>query len=239
MIPEYPITSLHQIELTSRCNLRCRYCPSPHLGREKMDMSAGTFDACLNWAAYFSKRGTQRELNLAGIGESTLHPNFAAMVLRARKVLGWDIALTMATNGILVTEELAQEIAPAKPLIWVSLHRPEKAGPAVEILRKYGLCAGVSADPSIAANDWAGQVKWFNSAAPMACPWVTGGRVFAMADGRVSPCCIDASGCGVIGTVFDDVSRMATRPYELCRTCAQHLAIPEYDQRAGQAEVAA
>ena len=45
----------------------------------------------------------------------------------------------------------------------VKLHRPEKAGPAVEAYRKIGALDGVSADPSINAYDWAGQVEWFNS----------------------------------------------------------------------------
>jgi hypothetical protein len=227
---KFPITALHQVELTSRCNLRCRYCPSPHLGRSKIDMEEDVFVRALFWAQRFVRNGTQFELNLAGIGESTMHPRFVEWVLLAREQLGPHVNLTLATNGLLVTEEMAGAIAPAKPLIWVSLHRPEKAGPAIEVLKKYGLLSGVSADPALAATDWAGQVNWFVTAPKRKCPWVTGGRVFAMSDGRISPCCIDADGSGALGTVWDDLTKINTHPYQLCRTCDQDVGVPMLEE---------
>lgn len=224
----YAITSVHQLELTSRCNLRCRYCPSPHLPRPKADMEHDVFMQSIYWAQKFVEAGTQHELNLAGIGESTMHPRFAEYVRVARQALGPNVALTMATNGLLITEELVREIAPAKPMIWVSMHRPEKAGPAIEILRKYGLLSGVSADPSIAAIDWAGQVDWFVSTPTKhsLCPWVRGGRVFVMSDGRISACCLDADGGGVVGTIHDDLTRLGTKPYKLCAGCHHDVGVP-------------
>jgi len=226
------VLAVHQLELTSRCNLRCRYCPSPHLGREKLDMSDEIFSRGLFWATRFVRAGLQNELNLAGIGESTMHPRFAEYVKRARHAVGDRVLLSMATNGLLITEELVAEIAPYHPAIWVSLHRPEKGGPAVEILKKHKLLHGVSADPSVAAIDWAGQVKWHVSTGRSPCPWVRGGRVFVMADGRISACCLDASGAGVIGTIFDDLTKLRTKPYKLCATCHHDVGIPIPEEAA-------
>jgi hypothetical protein len=140
--------------------------------------------------------------------------------------VGKHVAVVLATNGLLMTDELAREIAPARPSVWVSLHRPERAGPAVEALRKAGILSGISADPSLAAVDWAGQVKWHVSAPKGApCPWIQSSMVMVMADGRVTRCCFDSTGEGVMATVDDDLSKHATSPWSLCATC--HLSVPQ------------
>lgn len=233
----YSITSLHQIEITSRCNLRCRYCVHPTMPRAKQDMDEATYTRSLYWAKRFSHAGTQRELNLAGIGESTMHPDFVRWVHLAREAVGEFCQLVLATNGLLVTKEMAQAIKAARPMVWVSLHRPEKAGPAVEVLKAAGILSGISADPSIAAMNWAGQVKWHMSAPPRRpCPWVRGGRVMAMSDGRITTCCLDGAAVGVLGHVEDNVAALRTQPYSLCATCDQDLGIPGYAQHAPRRE---
>lgn len=223
------ISSIHQIEITSRCNLRCRYCVHPKMPRDKIDMSEAIFSRAIDWAVRFVREGTQRELNLAGIGESTMHPKFIQFLEEARFRLGWGVDLTMATNGLLMTEAMAKQIAPYRPRVWVSLHRPERAGPAVEALKKAGILAGVSADPSLAAIDWAGQVQWHTSHQPgMTCGWVTTGRAFVMSDGRVGTCCLDGKGDdGVLGTIFDDLTEMRLAPYSLCKTCSYKIGEPQ------------
>jgi len=191
-------------------------------------MSDAVWKQTLDWVAYYHQRnqGTQ-ELNLAGIGESTLHPNFVRYVHEAREVVGPDSLLTFTTNGLLITEELAQALAPAKVAVGVSLHRPEKAGPAIAILRRYGLFWAASADPSLNPTNWAGQVNWIVAGhGRRPCVWVRGGAVFVMADGRVSRCCYDASGVGVFATIDDDLTQLATSPYVLCRTCEQDVGVP-------------
>lgn len=228
----YPILRLHQIEMTSRCNLRCRYCPSPKLQRPKMDMDEKTYRLSLAAAKHFVQMGTQYELNLAGIGESTMHPEFVRFVAMAREAVGDRCALVLATNGLLMTREMAREIAPYKPMVWVSMHRPEKAGPAIEALREVGLLSGASADPSLASIDWAGQVEWHVSAGERKCDWVKGGRIFVMADGRVSRCCLDATGEGTFTTIDQlNLEDHSTSPYSLCANCDQDLGIPEFPQR--------
>lgn len=223
---KFPITQIHQIEMTSHCNLRCRYCPSPKLPREKLHMSDEDYKQALVWVKRYSSRATQGELNLAGIGESTMHPEFVRNVFWAREALDQSQPLVLATNGLLMTDEMARAIAPTGIRVWVSLHRPEKAGPAVEALKKAGILAGISADPSVASINWAEQVKWHRSATRTFCPWVRGGWVFVMADGRVSRCCIDAAGRGVMTTIHNDLDQHRTSAYSLCETCDQDVGVP-------------
>ena len=222
----FALRDIHQIEMTSHCNLRCKYCPSPHLGREKLHMSDAHYRRALTWVRYFRGVGTQGELNLAGIGESTMHPEFVRNVFLAREAVGEGHPILFATNGLLMTNELAMEIAPARPRVWVSLHRPERAGPAVEALKRAGLLVGVSSDPSLSAINWAGQVDWFVSSPGRECAWVKGGWAFVMADGRVSRCCLDATGEGVFAHVDDDLQKFRTSPYSLCRSCDQDVGVP-------------
>lgn len=226
-----PIRAIHQIEMTSECNLRCRYCTHPKMPRPKQHMDDATYMKALRWVQYFQGKHKHPELNLAGIGESTLHPEFVRNVFLAREAVGPGVNLVLATNGLLMTDELARAIAPAKPSVWVSLHRPERAGPAVEALKRAGILCGVSADASIAAVDWAGQVKWHVSAPKgNPCPWMTSAMVIVLSDGRVSRCCFDSDGSGVIGHIDEDLSQFATSPYALCAAC--HLSVPAMSRTA-------
>jgi Radical SAM superfamily len=223
----FGLREIHQIEITSRCNLKCVYCPSYRLPRPKLDMAREHYEQALDWAKFFQGQGTQTELNLAGIGESTLHPDFVEYLAMARRKLGDRQVLLFATNGLLMTEALAKEISPLAPHVYVSMHRPEKAGPAVHILQRYGLLAGISNDPALASSNWAGQVKW-EVTVPKGrpCYWVRGGKAFVMADGRVSRCAYDSTGVGVFATLADDLSKHATSPYVLCKTCDQDVGVP-------------
>lgn len=225
----YRITNIHQIEMTSKCNLACKYCPqhSNLMKRPKVHMSAEHYALALKWARMFVVGYGQRSLNLAGIGESTIHPDFVRNVHLAREAVGPGCELVLATNGVAVTDEMIKAIAPAKPRVFVSMHRPEKAGPAVEISKKYGVFAGASADPTLAATNWAGQVKWHVSVqGRRQCMWVKGGMVMIMADGGVTRCSYDASGIGRICDVTDNLRDWATAPYALCRGCDQDVGLP-------------
>lgn len=217
-----PISAVHQIEMTSRCNLRCRYCVHPTMPRAKQDMDEDTYVKSLDWARQFALRGTQRELNLAGIGESTIHPQFIRFLELARYSMPTGFRITVTTNGVAVTEDMVREMAKYSPSVFVSLHRPEKAGPAIELFKKYQMLEGASADPSIAAINWAGQVKWHVSVMQRRdCSWMREGKVMVMADGRITRCSLDGSGAGVLGTINDDLLSLRTNPYSLCESCDQ------------------
>jgi len=235
--PHMPINQLHQIEITSRCNLRCRYCVHPKMPRAKEDMDRETFERCLHWVSYFASLGTQSELNIAGIGESTLHPDFLEYASLAAKAIGKhpDGHLILATNGVAFTEEMAEALSKLRIEVWVSAHRPERAAGAVELCRKYKLSGGVSLDPVLHAMNWAGQVDWHESMPEnRLCKWMRTGSVFAMSDGRITACCLDGTGDEPIGHVEEDLATMHTRPYRLCMTCDQRLEINGWDQEQGK-----
>lgn len=226
---ERTVQEIHQIEISSHCSLRCKYCPSPAIVAGKFpDRTAGhmtpqTFARTLEWVSHYIKQGTQRELNLAGIGESTLNPDLVSFVRLAREVVGPNGRIVFATNGTHMTDELAAALAPYKPRITVSLHRPEVAKPAMKHLQKYGLLEGVSADPTINANSWAGQVDWPDDGNRFPCPWAWNGWLFVMSDGQFSRCCLDASGKGVMGHVNDPIGSIMWSPWDLCKNCYQDL----------------
>lgn len=217
------ITGIHQIEMTSRCNLRCKYCVHPTMKREKVDMTDEVWAMTMRRVSLFVSLGTQgHELNLCGIGESTLHPQFCDWVVEARWTIGPERDLILATNGVGVTQEHAKAMGRARMKVWVSLHRPEKAKETVDLLREFGVLAGISVDPSVAAVDWAGQVDWKTTAQPdpKGCMWLSTLRGFVMSDGRISRCCFDGQGTdGVIGTVFDDMAKLHHGEYSLCESC--------------------
>lgn len=219
-----PVRDVHQIELTTRCNLRCKYCPSPHLPRPKADMEWGAFEQALELVKHFVRRGTQTELSLTGIGESLLHPRFIEAVAAARAAIGQSRPLVITTNGLLLTEALCRDLAPFQPQVFVSLHRPEKAGPAVEAAKRAGILKGVNASAATSAFDWGGQVKWHISAPRIQCEYLRSGWCVVLQDGRVSTCCLDASGAGSVGTVWDDPESLKLQPYSLCSTC--HMEVP-------------
>lgn len=213
------ITQIHQVEITSNCNLRCKYCVHGKMPRPKMDMTHEVFERVIDLVSHYVKLGYQHELNLCGIGESTIHPRFIQFIDYARERLP-DIDLTMATNGVGLTPVMAETLLRNRVRTWVSLHRPEKASLAVELLKKHGVLAGVSADPSVAAVDWAGQIDWHVSAEKIPCMWLALGYGIAWSDGRIGTCSFDGQGeDGAIGTVWDDPATLYSKPYLLCEKC--------------------
>lgn len=215
-----PIREVHIIELTTRCNLRCRYCPSPQKLRPHEDMCWETFQQSLRFIQKLIDAGTQGEVALTGIGEPTMYPRFIEAVAELRRVIGPARQLTISTNGLLFDDALARELKPYRPYVFVSLHRPEKAGIAVEAAKRHGMLAGVNASAATSAMDWAGQVKWYNSHPPAACDYLKLGWAVVLVDGRVTQCCVDADGSGVTGTVWDEPAAVPMKPFALCSKCS-------------------
>ena len=160
------------------------------------------------------------ELSLTGIGEALLHPLFPDMLAMARDALGPHAPLVFSTNGILLTDQYAERIAPYQPLVYVSLHRPEKAGHAIEAAKRHGILAGYNPSPATSAMDWAGQVDWFVSHDPAPCEFLRSGWGVVLVDGRITTCCLDASALGVVGHVDDEIGSANIKPFSLCSTCS-------------------
>jgi hypothetical protein len=215
-----PVASIKQIEITSRCNLACSYCPHPKMARAKHDMDEETFYRTLLMVEHFCREGTQGELSLTGLGEALMHPKFPEMLEQARDVIGWNRPLVFSTNGLLLDDEMASMIAPARPIVFVSLHRPEKAGPAIEACKRAGIAVGKNNSFVDSALDWAGQVDWFVSAPRSPCEFLRSGWGVVLADGKITTCCFDADYSGVIGSVWDDPRGLEMKPYGLCEKCS-------------------
>lgn len=227
-----PVRDVHQIELTTRCNLRCTYCPHfPELPREKVDMDWDTFLAALDLVRFFVRQGTQTELSLTGIGESMLHPRFVEMVAESRAAIGPHRPLVVTTNGLLLDDAMCEAMKPYRPAIFVSLHRPEKAAPAIVAARKAGLLAGRNTAFADSAFNWAGhQENWtpIVSAPRIPCEFLRSGWCVVLVDGRVATCCLDADGSSVVGHVRDDPETLALKPWgdakKGCAAC--HMEVP-------------
>lgn len=223
-----PITSIHQIEVTSHCNLRCVYCPSKDLpkirGQAPTHMHLDVFDRALEHAIHYQAQGTQGELSLTGIGETLLHPEWRELVARARRALP-DNYLNFSTNGLLLTDDACEHLANYGVKVWVSLHRPEKAGPAIERATRWGIYDGPNASAATSSFDWAGQVDWPVSAPASPCEWLRSGWANVLVDGRITTCCLDAAGAGVVGLVTEEPGTHHLKPYSLCEGC--HMTIVE------------
>ena len=96
------LNRIHQIEVTTHCNLACVYCPHPKMRRKKEHMDFGTFMRAMQWVNYYEHLGNQKELAFTGIGEALLHPEFEDMLRFARRC--YDGFLHFSTNGILFNE---------------------------------------------------------------------------------------------------------------------------------------
>ena len=213
-----PVTSIKQIEVTTFCNLRCVYCPSPNLPRPYHHMDMEIFKRALVWAKYYLDQGTQDELSLTGIGEGLMHPNIVEMVKLSRETLPYN-RIVIATNGILLDDEMAAALAPYSPQMWVSMHRPEVAGPAIEVAKRHGIYGGMNSSFATSALDWAGQVDWFVSAPPTKCEFLRTGWGVVLSEGILTTCCLDATGEGIVGHVNDDPGTAYMKPYSLCKSC--------------------
>lgn len=220
-----PVREIHQIEISSRCNLRCKYCPHPHLERPKQDMADDVWRASLDLVAHYCRAGTQGEVALTGMGEALLHPEVVRYVAELRETIGPHRPLTFATNGIELNDDLCALLKPHNPQIYVSLHRPEKAGPAIETAKRWGLYAGANKAFADSAYDWAGQVKWYNSGPTFPCAYLSRAWAVVLVDGAISTCCWDAHGKNIIGNVRDDPTTLAMRTFPLCDQC--HHTVPD------------
>lgn len=222
------IQTINSIETSSICDNRCQYCPAPlqdqyrHTGLMQMDV----FKKTIALVKHFAEMGTQRELNLFGVGEPTLNPDIVSMVAYARQHVPPRIPLHLNTNGNVMTRHLAMSLKDAGiTSIDVTGHKPKAAAQSVRLFTELGIPHRVSFDAVLAPNNWAGQVDWLEPIypTPYPCPWVLQGQVMVMSNGDVTRCCIDAFGRGVFATVDDRLEDLDVTPFELCKSCHHTL----------------
>lgn len=212
------VREIHEIELTSVCNLACVYCPHPKLQRTKAHMEWATFERTLAHISYLCMLGTQGEVSLTGLGEAILYPRFIEALWRTRETIG-DRKLIISTNGVDMTPEIAKQLAAADVGVYVSLHRPEVATPALEMLKDAGCATATNVGFVDSALDWAGQVKWHVSAPRVHCGYLTNAWAVVRQDGSVDACCMDAHDLYPVGSVWDDLGSLRTHVTKLCESC--------------------
>ena len=106
---EYPLNQIY-FYLTEGCNLRCRHCwiePKYQAGDKSYPaLDIGLFRSIIEQA---------KPLGLAGVkltgGEPLLHPNINEIL---DVVMAEDLRLTVETNGVLCTSELAEKMMACK-----------------------------------------------------------------------------------------------------------------------------
>lgn len=223
-----PLREIHEIEFSSRCNLACRYCPHPKMKRAKADMTEATFQHTMRHLAHLLEIGTQGEVSVTGIGEAILHPKFGAWVEIIRDMLGVERHIVVSTNGVALTDEIAECMGKNQVRVYVSTHRPEKAGPAVQLLKKHGCAIGVNTAFVDDAIDWAGQVDWHVSDHKIhSCAYLERRWGAVRQDGSINTCCMDAESLYPIGHVSQSTGTLTTQATDLCKGC--HLAVtPEF-----------
>lgn len=218
-----PIQMVHQLEISSYCNLRCHYCPYKVMERDNLYMDEDTLQASLSFISQLEEAGTQDELALTGMGEAIMHPEFIPILSRVRKIVSGKI--TMSTNGIAFTEEIAQACAEYGVEVYVSGHRPEKAAFAVNLAREYGLLEDTNSSAMISSFNWAGQIEWPVTAPHTLCDYLKLGWCVILADGQITSCCLDAHGKNNLGNVkTHQPSEVVMEPWSLCRSC--HMTPP-------------
>jgi hypothetical protein len=186
-------------------------------------MTWDVFRAALGHVRYYCEQGTQGEVSLTGIGEAILHSDFIRMLAAVRTLIG-SRDIVLATNGVAMTDEIAYWLATYQVKVYVSLHRPEMAGPAIERLKQQKVAHEVNhafVDRSI---DWAGQVEWHNSGARHICDYQRLGWAVVRQCGSIDACCMDAHDLYPIGHVTNDFGSLHTRVTGLCASC--HLLTP-------------
>jgi len=100
-LPWYPLGI--QIEITTKCNLRCKMCPNRGFGDFKMvDIPIDTYASVL--------RQSLPEIEYVymwGVGEPTSHPKFLEMVRMAKQ---FGLKISFSTNGTFLNKNMAEKI---------------------------------------------------------------------------------------------------------------------------------
>jgi len=99
IIPNYPHQA--QIEVTNRCNLKCKMCPRDYFKVPKEDMPLDTFKKIV------SRLEGVKLLTLTGWGEPLIHPHIFEMIAYC-KARSFSVKFT--TNGTLLTSDFRKRI---------------------------------------------------------------------------------------------------------------------------------
>lgn len=226
------LSTITTLELSNVCNLNCLYCVNRLLKdypkRVSGIMTDKVFDKSLELIAELCLRGTQKEVNMHGNGESTLDPKLIERIGKVRNVVG-DRDVFLCTNGLSMTEDLAKSLKDSGlTRCDVSPHSPFHARKAISVFRSIDMMEGeLNLGSMINTHNWAGQLEPENSVdiyLDNQCDPLLEGRGYVLTEGNITPCCYDYRNLGVFGSVSDsDILEREVKPYVLCKTCHQEV----------------
>lgn len=95
------------MEIIGQCQLNCIFCPRHYTNIDRPAISTSRFDHIL---AEISKEGYELTVNLGGMGEPLLHPDFMAFM---EKLNGADriVRIIVESNGLLLEEDLVAKLS--------------------------------------------------------------------------------------------------------------------------------
>ena len=95
---------VNQIELTSRCNATCSYCPHPTMKRKNVDMTREIFDQTLKVIDKSELMKCYNPIELHSFGEIFLLSDELFYFLD--RMVEADLNWSVSSNGILLGEDL-------------------------------------------------------------------------------------------------------------------------------------
>lgn len=118
-IVSYPYT-LHNIELTNRCIMRCVMCPRTYaMTRTCGDMDVNIFKMIIDQYVDDNKDACNTHIWLHHFGESLLHPHFDECILYAYNK---GLKPALSVNPIMLNDNISERLLNANPyLLYLSL----------------------------------------------------------------------------------------------------------------------
>lgn len=108
------------IEISGYCNLKCKFCPQSTMSAKlkKDNMSLTLFKKIID--ELYDKHVKVKKIRLCGMGECLVNTEFSQMLeyLRTKDVAA---CIDLVTNGILMTESIAQTIAQSCDIVRFSI----------------------------------------------------------------------------------------------------------------------
>jgi len=233
--------NIFQIELTSRCNASCSYCPHSSLTRKKEDMSKETFNQALTLINRNNlwKNMDNYVVELHSFGEAFLLGEKLFYFLDRMKEE--NIPWGLSTNGILLGHnkefdkkllsyngvlEISVESINSKVTIedkyqkineYLELHIESKSK-LINILISYGnvdfsKITGCAGVSKYELHTWGENDKPYTS-----CKFLQDNFFTIQSNGNIVSCCVDADGETNFGTVFNPTFEHNKR-WRKCNTC--------------------
>ena len=224
------IKYIHQIEVSSICNLKCPYClhSTENFKRPKVFMNDETLINTLELLERFIwDHPEKQDINLSGVGETFAHPKIAKIINGVRNIIGPKRRIIIPTNALLLDEDILNQIEKANPRIYVSLHKPDAQKYIIERIASHGLLEGTTNDPVDNPNDWARQVNHTKPRYTFYCPWKTHGMGFITANGDILQCYLDGDNSSKMTNVNlyraenYNPELLEVKSFKLCSTCYQ------------------